>query len=118
MWEHEPEPGFIPPKTLPEYLARYPTGIREAVEAAASELGLALPHSDLAGLAQQIEEMFVGFAAADLEDVVALYPFHQSLRPGGFTFDGYMKFRVKACMETVLKLGPPSGRNRGDSFGP
>jgi hypothetical protein len=32
MWD-EPEPAFIPPKTLPEYLVRYPTGIREAGEA-------------------------------------------------------------------------------------
>ena len=30
-WEHEVEPDFVPPKTLPEYLARFPTGIREAV---------------------------------------------------------------------------------------
>jgi hypothetical protein len=36
-------------------------------------------------------------------------------RPEWCSFPDYMRFRVKACVETVLKLDPPSGRNRGDS---
>lgn len=43
-WEHEPEPEFIVPKTLPEYLARFPTGIREAVGEVVREMnGVSLP---------------------------------------------------------------------------
>jgi len=38
LWEQEPEPGFEPPKSVREYLARYPNGMREAVEAAARSL--------------------------------------------------------------------------------
>jgi hypothetical protein len=34
MWEQDPEPGFVPPGTLGEYLTRYPNGIRQAVREA------------------------------------------------------------------------------------
>ena len=40
-WKQEPEPEFVPPKTLPEYLARFPNGIR----AAASVLARGERHS-------------------------------------------------------------------------
>jgi len=83
MWEHEPEPDFIPPRTLREYLTRYPNGIREAVGQAANELGIALPEGGLDDLAQDIAQMFLGFAALDLEDIVAMYQFHRPVRPGG-----------------------------------
>jgi hypothetical protein len=102
-WEHEPEPEFVPPKTVPEYLARFPTGIRQAVGDIAKELGLALSGSGLDDLAQEITQILVGFVEADLEDVIALYEFHRSLRSGAFCFPDYMKFRVKACVETVLQ---------------
>ena len=78
-WEHEPEPEFVPPKTLHEYLTRFPTGIREAVGEVANELGIALPGSGLDDLAQEITQMFLDFLEADLEDVVALYEFQRSL---------------------------------------
>ena len=104
-WEDDPEADFVPPETLPEYLARYPNGIREAVGEVADELGLALPNGALDGLAQEITQVFLDFEALGLEDVVALYGFHRSLRLGGFTFPDYMKFRVKACVETVLRAG-------------
>jgi len=115
-WENEPEPYSVPPKTLPEYLSRYPTGIRAAVGEVAKEMELALSDGDLDSLAQDIVQMFLDFLAGDLEDVVALYEFHRSLRPGGFSFPDYMKFRVKACVETVLELDPHTGRNRGESL--
>lgn len=109
-WENGPEPEFIPPKTLPEYLGRFPTGIRQAVGEVADELGLALPDGGLDELAQEITQMFHGFVEADLEDVVALYEFHRSLRPG-FTFESYMKFRVAACLPVVLGDDPLGQRN-------
>ena len=114
MWEQEPEPEFIPPPTLPEYLGRYPHGVREAVGEVADELGLALPHGGLDDLAQEIKEMFIGFDEEGLEDVVALFPFHQSLRPG-FSFHDYMRFRVKACVETVLQNRMTDADNFGES---
>jgi hypothetical protein len=116
MWEQDPEAGFVPPMTLREYLSRFPNGIRTAVGEVASGLGITLSDNGLDDLAQNIVQMFLDFVAADLEDVVALYEFHRSLRPGGFSFPDYMRFRVKACVETVLKLDPPSRRGWGNSL--
>ena len=59
--------------------------------------------------------MFLDFAAADLEDVVALYGFLPALRPGGFSFPDYMRFRVKACVETVLQNRMTDTDNIGES---
>ncbi len=42
LWEQEPEPGFVPPKTFKEYLARYPNGVREGVGWRAKRLELTL----------------------------------------------------------------------------
>jgi hypothetical protein len=115
MWEQGPEPGFVPPKTLPEYLARNPTGIRQAVGEVADELGIALPGSGLDDMAQEITQMFVDFAALGLEDVVELYGFYQSMRPEGFSFPDYMRFRVKACVDTVLQNRIADADNLGES---
>ena len=30
MWEEDPEPGFVPPKSVREYLTSYPNGMRRA----------------------------------------------------------------------------------------
>jgi hypothetical protein len=108
-WEHEPEPEFIPPKTLPEYLGRFPTGIRQAVGEVAKEMGLAVPDDGLDVLAMDIEQMFLDFLAAHLEDVVAMYPFHQPVRPGACNsaqFHAYMRMRVAACVPVVLRNDP------------
>jgi hypothetical protein len=109
VWEHEVEPDFIPPKTLREYLACFPTGIREAVEAVAHEMGLALRDSGLDNLAQEITRMFFDFAALGLEDIVELYGFYKSMHPGecGATgFHAYIRFRVAACVPVVLRDDP------------
>lgn len=76
LWE--PEPGFVPPKTFGEYLARYPDGIREAVEWSAKCLELALSSDDLDGLAQEIS---LGFAL-DGKDIVEGYPLAPYPTPG------------------------------------
>jgi hypothetical protein len=83
MWEHEPEPDFIPPKNLREYLARYPNGIKEAVEVAAKRLGLDLSDDDLDDLAQDAIVMFLDFAATGLGDIFDMYPFRPPMRPWG-----------------------------------
>jgi hypothetical protein len=116
MWEQEPEPDFIPPKSLREYLVQYLTSIRKAVGYVALELGLAPSDDGLDALVQKITQMFLRFVAADLEDVVAMYAFHRSLRLGGFSFPDYMRFRVKACVETVLQNRMTSTENSGDSL--
>lgn len=114
-WEHEPVPEFIPPKTMHEYLTRFPTGINEATRAVAKELGISLPDGGLDDLSQEITQMFLDFAAADLEDVVAMYVTFRPIRPGGFSFPDYMRFRVKACVETVLQNRMTDTDNIGES---
>jgi hypothetical protein len=69
MWEEDPEPGFVPPKSVREYLTSYPNGMREAVEAAARRLGLDLSNDDMDDMAQDIIVMFLDFAAPGLEDI-------------------------------------------------
>jgi hypothetical protein len=117
-WEQDPEPGFVPPKTLQEYLTKHPTGINEATRAVAKEMGIALPAGVLDDLAQEITQMFLDFLAADLEDVVAMFPFDKSFRPragehGSAKFQRYVRFRVKAAVQSLLKLDPSRGWNRG-----
>jgi hypothetical protein len=47
-------------------------------------------------LSPAIEQMFVDFLAADLEEAVAMYPFHRSLQPEGCSFNDYVKLRVSS----------------------
>jgi hypothetical protein len=119
-WEHEPEPEFIVPKTLPEYLGRYPTGIREAVGVVAKELGLALLDSGLDDLAREVKEMFIGFDEEGLEDVIAMFPFDTAFRPragehGSAKFQRYVQFRVRACVPVVLENRMNDSDNLGKS---
>jgi hypothetical protein len=105
MWEREPEPDFMPPKSLREYLARYPTGIREAVEVAAKRLGLDLPDDDLDDLGQDIVVVFLE-SSTDLEDVVEMHVTCPPPRPGRCRsqhFHHYLKLRVRAAMLTLLR---------------
>jgi len=81
MWEEDPEPGFVPPKSVRGYLARYPNGMREAVEAASGRLGLDLSDGDLDDLAQDIIVMSLEFAVNGLEDLVEMYAFHPPVSP-------------------------------------
>jgi hypothetical protein len=114
-WEREPEPDFIPPRSLREYLSGHPNGIRDAVGDVAKEMGLAMLDSGLDDLAQDIEQMFLDFAALGFEDVVGLYGFYKSMRPGlcGVGgFHAYVKLRMAACVPVVLKDDP-----HGDSNG-
>ncbi len=105
MWEREPEPDFISPTSLREYLVRYPNGIREAVEVAAKRLGLDLLDDDLDDLAQDIVAMFLD-SSTDLEDVVEMYVTCPPPRPGRCRsqhFHHYLKLRVRAAMLTLLR---------------
>lgn len=111
-WEQDPEPGFVPPGTLREYLTRYPNGIRDAVGDVAKELGLAVRDGGLDLLAQDSVQMFIDFVAGDLEDIVAMYPFHKPVRPGACgsaRFDDYIRMRVAAFIPVALRHGPHDG---------
>ena len=107
MWEHEPELGFVPPRSLREYLARYPTGIRETVGEAAKELEADLPdYYDLDDLAQDIVAMFLELLEKDLEDIVEMYVTCPPPRPGRCRsqhFHHYLKLRVRVAMLTLLR---------------
>jgi len=58
------------------YEAGFAMGLRLA-----KELEIAFQDGGLDDLTEEIVQMFVGFVASDLEDVVALYAFHQPVRP-------------------------------------
>jgi len=120
MWEQDPEPEFDPPKALRDYLGRFPSGIRTAVGEVATEMELALPHGGLDNLAREITQMFLDFAALGLEDVVELYGFYQSMRPGlcgAGGFHTYVKLRVAACVPVVLGNDPTRTDALGESLG-
>ena len=105
-WEREPEPDFIPPRSLREYLARYPNGIRETVREAAKELEADLPdYNDLDDLVQDIVVMFLDFST-DLEDIVEMHVTCPPPRPGRCRsqhFHLYIRLRVRAALRTLLK---------------
>ena len=111
MWEREPEPDFISPTSLREYLVRYPNGIREAVEVAAKRLGLDLSDDDLDDLGQDIVAMFLDFSI-DLEDIVEMSPLHPPMHPGGCRsahFHNNIRLRVRAALPTLLRNREPDG---------
>jgi hypothetical protein len=81
MWDEDAEPGFVPPKSVRGYLARYTNGMREAVEAASGRLRLDLSDGDLDDLAQNIIVMSLEFAVNGLEDIVEMCAFHPAARP-------------------------------------
>ena len=104
-WGHEVEPEFVVPKTLREYLALFPTGIREAVEAVAEELGLRLTDGSLENLTHEIKEMFIGFDEEGWEDVIAMYEAFPPIRPRedrSEHFQSYVEMRVRAALPVVL----------------
>jgi hypothetical protein len=70
--------------------------------------------ADLSDLAQDIVQMFLDFAALDLEDIVAMYQFHRPVRPGGcrsVRFHAYIRLRAAACVPFALRHDPPGQRN-------
>lgn len=70
------------------------------------ELEIAVPDGGLDDLAQDIVQMFLEFKAVDLEDVVAMYPYHKPVRPGerrSAHFRDYMRLRVMACVRVMLQ---------------
>ncbi|MGD0696930.1 MAG: hypothetical protein ABSB82_19100 [Terriglobia bacterium] len=107
--EQEPEPEFVPPKSLWEYLVRYPTGIRMATERAAEELGLVPPDGGLDSWAQGLTDMFISFVQLGLEDVVEMFthpvqPCHGDSESE--RFHDYIRQRVEAALPVLLRDDP------------
>ena len=70
VWEEDPEPGFVPSKSVREFLGRYPNGMRRAVGEAAKRLGLDLSNDDTDDMAQDLIVMFLDFASNGFEDIM------------------------------------------------
>ena len=81
IWGPDPTPEFVPPENLREYLDRYPSGIRNAVEEVARELKLRLSDDKLDDLAQQIIVMFLEYAESE-DDLVEAYSLSPPPQPG------------------------------------
>lgn len=112
-WDEDPEPVFVPPMTLKEYLLRYPNGIRQAVEVVAKEMGFTLTSDGLDGLATEVVRTFLDFAV-DLEDIVAHFQFDQQVPIGvclSVRFHSYIKVRVAALTPVILNQDPPDDKN-------
>jgi hypothetical protein len=102
----EPEQGFVLPKSLWEYLVRFPNGIREATESAAEELGLVSLSDSLDNWAQGLIQMFLDFLMLGLEDIVEMYAFPLRPIPGGCEserFHNYIRQRVRAALPVLLR---------------
>ena len=120
MWEEDPDPGFVPPKSFREYLARYPDGMREAVEVVARRLGLDLSDDDMNDMAQDLIVMFLDFAATGLEDIFDMYPCRPPMRPWGCQseqFREYVTLRVMAGMLAMIHTNPTGMDDFGECLG-
>jgi len=120
MWEEDPEPGFVPPKSVRECLGRYPNGMRRAVGEAAKRLGLDLSDDDLDDMAQDLIVMFLDFAANGFEDIMEMYPLRPPMRPWGCQseqFREYVTLRVMAGMLAMLRTEPTGTDDPGKSLG-
>jgi hypothetical protein len=120
MWEEGPEPCFVPPKSVREFLSRYPNGMRRAVAEAAKRLGLDLSNDDMDDMAQDLIVMFLDSAANGLEDIFEMHPFRPPVRPGEHRsahFHEYIRLRVKACVLVMLQTQPTGMDDTGESLG-
>jgi hypothetical protein len=105
FWGPDPDSGFVPPHNLREYLSRYPSGIRGAVENVARELKLRQSSDELDDLAQQITITFLDFALR-ADDLVKTYPQAYPPEPGkdrSEHFHDYFNLCVRAAMLTLLE---------------
>ena len=99
-----PDPPFVPPMNLQQYLSRYPKGIRDGVEDLAKELKTGMARGEIDDLARQISELFVRFALT-AEDIVETYSHSCPSDAGKDTsvhFHEYFYLCIRAAMLTLL----------------
>lgn len=115
-WEEDPERGFVPPRSLWEYLGGYPNGMLWA----AGRLGLDLSDDDMDDMGQDLIVMFLDFVALDLEHIVEMYAFLPAARPAGCRweqFHEYVTLRVMSGMLFMLRTEPTGTDDLGKSLG-
>lgn len=102
--EFETNSGFVPPKTLPQFLAKYPEKFREMTALAANRFGLSPSDDSLEDMTQEIVKTFLMFKEEGLEDIVAMYITAPPRLPGqsiGDHFASYLQMRVDALFPVM-----------------
>jgi hypothetical protein len=100
-YEH---PGFVLPKTLPEFLAKYPDKFREMTALAAKRFGFSHSDDSLDDMAHEIVKTFLMFREEGLEDIVAMYISASPRLPGQSLADhffSYMQMRTDALFPVL-----------------
>ena len=102
--EFETNSGFVLPKTLPEFLAKYPGKFREMTALAANRFGLSPADESLGEMAQEIVDTFLMFREEGLEDIVEMYITAPPRLPGQSLeghFWGYLQGRTDALFPVM-----------------
>jgi hypothetical protein len=92
------------PKTLPEFLTKYPGKFREMTALAAKRLGLSPAADSLDGMAHEIVKTFLMFKEEGLEDIVEMYITAPPRLPGQSIADhffSYMQMRTDALFPVL-----------------
>jgi hypothetical protein len=122
-WEPEPEPGFRPPASSLEYLARYPDRIRETVDETAKDLLIELPEGRTFDdfLQEVIADFVEGSKQGD--DLARMYANSRPSKPGtckSAHFHALVKHFVEGITMTLYPPpipDPDSARNEEEQHG-
>jgi len=102
--EYETNSAFVLPKTLPEFLAKYPGKFREMTALAAKRFGLSPAEDSLDEMAHEIVKTFLMFREEGLEDVVEMHITAPPRSPGQSLSDhffSYMQMRTDALFPVM-----------------
>ena len=102
--EFESNSGFVPPKNLTEFLAKYPEKFREMTALAAKRFGLSPADESLDEMAHEIVKTFLMFREEGLEDVVEMHITAPPRSPGQSLSDhffSYMQMRTDALFPVM-----------------
>jgi hypothetical protein len=96
---------YVPPRSMPEYLARYPMGISAAVRKEAPRMGYRLTEEDVRDVVKEIVWELRKPVEGGPEDSVGMYaavtppsPYEDAEKH----FTGYMHLRVMAALPRVM----------------
>ncbi len=102
--EYEANSAFVLPKTLPEFLAKYPGKFRDMTALAANRFGLSPADESLDEMAHEIVKTFLMFREEGLEDLVQMYTTAPPRLPGQSLADhffSYMQMRTDALFPVL-----------------
>jgi hypothetical protein len=102
--EFDTNSSFVLPKTLPEFLAKYPGKFREMTALAAKRLGLSPAADSLDDMTDEIVKTFLMFREEGLEDIVAMYITAPPRLPGQSIADHffwYLQMRADALFPVM-----------------